>query len=271
MKFTRLAILIFCLFFPFIGFAQKSSEVEKNTDIDRILNLVPIKQTLSELPKDLKNQFLQNPFRISDSKNDKLIKLFSEAYHVDSLLKISRERFKENFNPDYTDSVLNSLTSDKIKPALNSEAEFYTIQGIRKKIVTKYELEQNPPSEERTSIIKDLIEQSSAKESAIASQKIIFRSLVLGTDAISSKLNLNKTQINSIINNFNSRLQMQLEDELVNNYLVMYHKIPNDLIKHYTNFYATKAGSEHKESLHEAIHTAFQEASNQLISEIESL
>ena len=271
MKYKRLVVFIFCLLFPFMGLAQGSSNIKQDTDIDRILNLVPVKQTLGELPKDLKEQFSQNPFRISAAKNDQLLKLFGEAYQADSLFKFARESFKENFDANYTDSVLTTLESDMIKPILNSKAEFYTIQGIRKQIITKYELEQDQPSEERISIIKDLIEHSSAKESALKSQTILFRSLVVGTDAISSKLNLNETQINSIVDNFNSRLQMQLEDELINNYLVTYHKIPNNRIKKYTNFYATQAGTEYKESLNDAVHTAFQKASDQLISNIESL
>ncbi len=271
MKFTRLSIFIFCLLFPFLGFAQESSNVKDGNDIDRIWELVPVKQTLTELPKDLKNQFSQNPFGISASKNEQLIELFSEAYHADSLFKIARKHFKENFDSSYTDSVLTILKSDKIKPILNSEANFYTVQGIRKQIVTKYELEQDEPSQERISIIKDLIEHSSAKESAIESQTILFRSLVNGTDAISSKINLSEAQTNSIINNFTNRLQIQLEDELVNNYLVMYHGVEDDRLTQYADFYTIEAGTEFQKSMIESIHTAFQEASDRLISNVESL
>ena len=271
MKYSRSTIFIFCLLFPFLGLAQDSSNPKNSTDIDRIFNLVPVKQMLTELPKDLKNQFTQNPFQISASKNSKLVRLYGEAYHADSLLKMARKSFKENFDANYANSVLTTLESDKIKPVLNAEAEFYTLQGTRKQIVTKYELEQNKPSEEYISIIKDLIEQSSAKKSALESQTILFRSLVIGTDAISNNLNVSETQVNSIVNNFKNRLQMQLEDELVDNYLVMYHGLDNDRIRHYANFYTTEAGTEFKESLNEAVHTAFKKASEQLISNIESL
>jgi hypothetical protein len=270
MKYTRLPIFIFCLLLPFLGFAQEPSNVKNGTDIDRILDLVPLKERLNELPKDLINQFSQNPFGISASKNKQLTKYFSEANHADSLFKMVRKSFKENFNPGYSDSVLTILESDKIKPILNTEADFYTIQGIRKQIVTKYELEQDKPSQERISIIKDLLKHRSAKESAMESQTILFRSLVMSTDAISSRLSLSEAQVNSIINNFGNRLQIQLEDELVNNYLVMYHSLENDQLKEFADFYATEAGIEFKKSLNNAIHSAFQKASDRLISEIES-
>ncbi|MDZ7660661.1 hypothetical protein [Fodinibius sp.] len=271
MKHSQLTIFLFCLLFPFLAFAQESADVKNGNDIDRIFDLIPVEQTLTELPKDLKNQFSQNPFGISASKNEQLIELFSEAYHADSLFKIAHKHFKNNFDSSYSDSVLTILNSDKIKPVLNSEANYYTVQGIRKQIVTKYELEQDEPSQKRISIVKNLIEQSSTKKSALESQSILFRSFVIGTDAISSRLNLSDSQINSIINNFKNRLQMQLEDELVNNYLVMYHGLENDRLTKYADFYTTKAGTEFKKALNESIHTAFQEASDRFISDIKSL
>ncbi len=271
MKYTRSTILIFCLLLPFWGFAQESSNVKNGNGTDRLLDLVPVKQTFNELPKDLKAQFSQNPFGISSSKNEQLIELFTEAYNADSLLKIAHQSFEENFDPSYSDSVLAVLESDAIKPVLNAETDFYTVQGIRKQIVKKYELEQNEPSQERISIIKDIIKHSSAKESEIESQTILFRSWVIGTDAISSRLSLSEAQIDGVVNNFNNRLQMQLEDELVNNYLVMYHGLEDERLTKYANFYATEAGTEFKESLIEAIHTAFQDASDRFISNVESL
>ncbi|WP_445664583.1 hypothetical protein [Fodinibius sp. AD559] len=271
MKYMRSTIFIFCFLIPFWGFAQNSSNVKNENDSDRILDLLPVKQTLNELPKELKSQFTQNPFGISASKNEQLIKLFSKAYNADSLSKTAHKSFKETFNHSYSDSVLAVLESESIKPILNTEADFYTVQGIRKQIVTKYELDQNKPSQERVSIIEDIIEHSSAKESEIESQTILFRSLVIGTDIISSKLSLSETQIDGVVNNFNNRLQMQLEDELVNNYLVMYHGLEDDRITKYADFYASEAGTEFKKSLNKAIHTAFQEASDRFISNVEAL
>jgi hypothetical protein len=271
MKVTRLAIFIFCLLFPFQGFAQESSNVKNGSDIDRILDLVSVEQTLTELPKDLKNQFSQNPFGISASKNKQLVQLFSEAYHADSLSNIVHRSFKKKFNSGYSDAVLSVLQSDKIKPILTSESNFYTVQGIRKQIVTKYELEQDEPTQERISIIKEVIEHSSAKESQVESQTILFRSFVLGTDAISSRLSLSEAQTDGIINNFKNRLQMQVEDELVNNYLVMYHGLEDNRLSKFADFYTTEAGTEFKKSLSDAIHTAFREASDRFISSVESL
>lgn len=271
MKYTRSTIFICFLLLPFLGFAQESSTSNKGNNIDQILELLPVQQTLNNIPKDLEQQFTQNPFGISASKNEQLIELFNETYNADSLSKIVHKNFKESFDPGYSDSVLSTLDSETIKPILNTEADFYTVQGIRKQIVTKYELEQDEPSQERISIIKDIIDHSSAKESEIESQTILFRSLVIGTDAISSKLSLSETQIDGVLDNFKNRLQMQLEDELVNNYLVMYHGLEDRQLKKYADFYATEAGTEFKEALNKAIHTAFQEASDRFITNAESL
>jgi hypothetical protein len=268
---TRLAVIIFCLLLPFQTFAQESSAVKDKNDIDRILELIPIKQTLNELPQELKNQFSQNPFGITTSKNEQLIKLFDKAYDTDSLSNSAHQSFEENFDHTYSDSVLAMLKSDTIKPILKSEANFHTIQGTRKQIVTKYELEQDEPSQKRISIIKDLIERRSAREFGIESQTILFRSLVIGTDTISSRLSLSEAQVTGIVNNFNNRLQMQLEDELTNNYLVMYRELSDRRLKKYVDFYTTEAGTELKESLNKAIQAAFQEASDRFISSVESL
>lgn len=271
MKNIRAIVFIFCFLLPFLGFAQKSSNTKNEGNIDRLLDMVSVKQTLNELPKDLKTQFSQNPFGISSSKNEQLLELFANAYNADSLSKIAQKSFEENFDPSYYDSVLAVLKSEAIKPILNTKADFYTVQGIRKQIVTKYELEQNEPSQKRISIIKDIIQHRSAKQSEIESKTMLFRSLVIGTDAISSKLSLSETQINGVVNNFNDRMQMQLENELLNKYLVMYHGLRDDQLTKYADFYASEAGTKFIESLNEAIYIAFQESSDRFISSVESL
>lgn len=256
---------------PLVSIAQQPAAPSQTSDIQAVVDAIPFKEILEESPKDLKRQFSQNPFGISSSQNKQLTTLFSEVFHPDSLLQTARKKFINSFDASYVDATLATLTSNPIESILKTESDFYTIQGIRKRIITKYELEQDKPSKERISIIKNLIKQRRAKETEIESQTILFRTWITATNKISNNLTLSSTQIEGIVNNFKNRMQMQLADELVNNYLVMYHRIDNDTLKEYVDFYASENGTEFKEAIATSIHTALDTASKQFIDSVESL
>lgn len=266
--------LIFTVFFiislPFISIGQESAASSQTEDIERIINTVPFDEMLEESPKDLRQQFSQNPFGISTSDNQQLIELFSKAFDADSLSQVARDHFTENFDPKYASAVLEDLKSEAITPAIEAESDFYSVQGIRKQIVTKYELEQDKPSEDRIALIEEIMDHRSGNETEIESQEILLRAFVTGTDKISSDLSLGESQVEAIVDNFKSRMQIQLDDQLKNNYLVMYHRLSNDQLNKYADFYESEAGKEFKDSVAEAIHAAFQKGSDQFLSTIES-
>lgn len=271
MKYIRSLVLIICLLIPLQSIAQESATTPTKDNVDQLFELAPIKETLNNFPEDLKTQFSQNPFGISSSDNQKLIELFTEYFNADSLYKVAQKNFTESFDPEQADAALEALKSDSIKPAIEAESNFYTIQGIRKQIVTKYELEQDEPSEDRIALIQEIIDNRSTKETDIKSQTILFRAFVTANDKISDQLSLGEKQISAILDNFTNRMEMQLDDELVNNYLVMYHELDDDQLEKYANFYETEAGKKFNDSIAEAIHAAFQEGSDRFLNAVESL
>ncbi len=261
----------FKLLFSFFFFiALPLSTIAQEDTIDLIFEASTIPQILEETPKDLQQQFSQNPFGISSENNERLIELFLENFSADSLSATAKSHLTDNFNQDLAASTLEQLQSEPIKSVLETESDFYTIQGTRKQIITKYELEEDEPSQERIDLIRELIEQRSDIETEIESQTILFRTFVLGTDTISSQLALGDEQVEAIIDNFKNRMQMQLEDELIQNYLVMYHSITDEQLKEYASFYETEAGQEYKTAVAEAVHAAFEEGSDQYLYSVES-
>lgn len=258
------------LFTLFIFISLPLSAAAQEDDIDKIFDTTTIPQILEEVPKDLHQQFSQNPFGISGANNEQLMELFSETFSADSLTAIAKSHFNENFDPDLATSTLKTLRSETIKPVLKTESDFYTVQGTRKQIVTKYELEKDEPSQEYIDLIKKIVEQRSDTETEIESQTILFRAFIIGTDTISSQLALGEEQVRAIIDNFKNRMQMQLEDELINNYLVMYHGLDDDQLEQYAAFFETEAGEEYKTAVVEAVHTAFKEGTDKFLDSIES-
>lgn len=271
MKYIRSLVLIICLLIPLQSIAQESASTHTKDNVDQLFELAPIKETLNNFPEDLKTQFSQNPFGISSSDNQKLIELFTEHFNADSLYNVAQKNFAENFDPEQANAALESLQSDSIKPVIEAESDFYSVQGIRKQIVTKYELEQDEPSEDRIALIKDVIDYRAVNDTEIESQEILFRTFVAGTDKISSDLSLGEAQVKAIVDNFTNRMQMQLDDELKNNYLVMYHGLSDDQLKNYADFYETEAGTEFNDLIEGAIHAAFQEGSDRFLNAVESL
>ncbi|MGM0547506.1 MAG: hypothetical protein ACQEST_12380 [Bacteroidota bacterium] len=268
----RLLFTAFVLIYlPLTSTAQDGLSHSQEEKIQQIFEQTTITQMVDELPHELKNQFSQNPFGISAADNEQLITLFEEHFNADSLHQVAQKNFIEQFNPDYADSVLTTLQSDSLKPVIKTELDFYTVQGTRKQIITKYELEKEEPSQDRITLVKNVMEQRSAKDSEIEAQTILFRSFVIGTDIISSELALGEQQVEAIIENFTNRMQMQLEDELINNYLVMYHGLDDDQLEKYADFYATEGGQEFKESANKALQSALEEGADRFLNSAESL
>lgn len=268
MKLTRFTIFIFCLLFPFLGLAQES--FTKN-EADQVFNQIPVKQTLIEMPEDLKSQFSQNPFGISPKRNSRLVELFTKAFDPDILADTARKEFHSQFDTTKAEDVLSALQSETLKQVVDKEFEYFTIQGIRKRIITKYELERDKPSEQRQALIKKIVNNKSAKDSEIESQKIIFRSFVVATSAISDNIRLSENQIEGIVGNFTNRMQMQLENELINTYLIMYHGLDDDQLTQYADFYASEAGRELRNAITTSINNAFQSASDRFLENVRSL
>lgn len=265
MTFSRGSFMTLCfILVPFIMTAQES----KVKNISQIFDALPVEGTLEEAPQELYSQFSQNPFGISPSLNKQIMNLFEEAFETDSLLIYAREAFHQNFNISAPDSSLRWINSNNIKKALEAENEFYTLQGIRKRIVNRYEMEQNPPSDKRQNIIDSLVRAKSAAESETESQVIIFRALISAFAELNNQQTFDKSQVEGFVNNFRYQVQSQIDSNVRRQLLLMYDDIDNEILREYIDFYESEAGSRLAAIMTESIHSAYQKAADQFVESV---
>lgn len=268
-KFFLLTLSIFLL--PFTTSAQEPDSDSTTEIINYIFEEIPIEEKINEHPRELHEQFSQNPFGLSPSKNDQMMDLFLQAFTADSLVNHAREIFHDNFDEERAQSVTDWLKKESIKEILEAEQEFYSLQGIRKRVVNKYELEQNSPSEDRTKLINSLIASMSEVEAEIESQVILFRAIVTAFGELSDQRTLSDSQINNFVNNFRNQMQGQVDQELTQQYLLRYHGLDTEVLQQYQSFYESEAGVWLNKNISQGIQSAYQKASDRFLESIQNL
>ncbi|MGK7369992.1 MAG: hypothetical protein ACNS64_07235, partial [Candidatus Halalkalibacterium sp. M3_1C_030] len=234
MKFSlRTLFSILFLLPPLISFCQQNPNAEGPGLVDTLLKEIPFESRLEDAPRDIEMQFAQNPLGLPASKNERMIQLFSEGFVIDSLMSDVEHKFNERFNEQYADAIENWLNQESTRQVLEAEETSNTLQGARRRIVRMYEMEQNPPAEKREEIILSLIEGTSAVESAIESQTILFRSIVSAFSILSDQRTFSESQIDGIVNNYRLEIETQMESEVKQRFLIMYYDIENETLKEY--------------------------------------
>lgn len=253
---------------PLSTIAQSSSETKI---INTILAHIPVQEQLEESPRDLHQQFSQNPFGLPASQNEQMMKTFLETFTADTLSDHIRQIFQEHFDKTNAQSASDWLTQEKNRPLLAAEKEYYTIDGIRKRVVNRYEMEQQSPSEQRKKLIENLAQSKSAAETEIETQVILFRSLVKAFGILSPQRSLSEAQIEGFVNNFRNRAQMQIRSETNQKLMIQFHGIDNELIRDYQSFYESEAGRWLNQTTAKALKSAYQKASDEFLQSIKNL
>lgn len=272
MKFSRL--LFFALIFaviPLVTAAQESGDYTKAEVIDRIFEEIPFEGSLNERPNDLHQEFSQNPLGLPASQNEKMMEVFLQSFTADTLVHHARNAFQRNYNAEHAAAVMDWFPDEDIQTVLDAEREFYTIQGIRKRVVNRYELEQNPPSDARINLINSLAESMGASEAEIEAQLVLFRAIVSAFGELSAQQSFTESQIDGFVQNYRSQIQMQVNQEVSNQLMLTYHGLDNEALQQYQSFYESEAGNWLRETISESIQSAYRTASDSFLESIRNL
>jgi hypothetical protein len=200
-----------------------------------------------------------------------MMEIFLETFTADTLSDHIQQTFEESVDKKHARSVSEWLSQNKNQALINAEKEYYTIEGVRKRVVNRYEMEQNPPSVERTELLSNLAQSKSAAETELETQVILFQSLVKAFGILSPQRNLSDAQIEGFVNNFRSQAQSQIERETQQKLIVQFHGIDNKLIRDYQSFYESEAGRWLSQTTATALKSAYQEASDEFLQSIKNL
>lgn len=263
------AFIVFTLL-PYLVFAQVSPS-PKTKQINQIIKQTNVEDKLQAPIEELRLQFSQNPFGLPSAKNKQMMKRFKKSFSRDSLLRTINATFRKNYDAVHADSVTEWLQQDPIRRLLSQETEYYTLQGIRKRVVNKYELEQHPPPPERSRLMEELAETISAPRLEIESQVMIFKAMVTAFSKLSDLRTFNGRQIRSFTNNFRNQVQPQIKREFPNRLLIKYKGIKSSALQSYMSFYTTPAGTWLKNTTAQSVRHAIKKATDKFLTSIDGL
>mgnify|MGYP000383300419 FL=1 len=268
---SRTITLFLFILYPAISFSQSSLPSAKAETITYIIKETSVQEELHRSISEIESQFSQNPFGLPASKNDQMMKLFSEHFEPETMRTSIRQAFQEQYDSQHAEATVDWLSDTTTQKVLDYEKEFYTLQGIRKRVVNKHELEQNPPTQERTDLIGSLIESMSAAQMEIEARTIIFRSMISALSELSAQRSFSESQINSFVQNFRSQLQGQIDRELTNRLLVKYHGLNDKTLQTYISFYDTDTGDWLSSTSSQAVHAALEKASEDFLNSLNTI
>lgn len=265
---SRLLLLfVLCIVIPFQAISQQQESKRAN----RLLNNIPIREMLDETPKDLHNQFSENPFKISDSRNKEMLEMFLQSYKAEALLKDVRKTFRAKYDAAYADTVQRWMRTEKPQQILDLHGEYYTLEGKRKRVISKYKFDQNPPSDDRKKIINDLLDHKKSVKHTIEQNVILFKSLLRAIDTVSSNRSIGPSRMQGIVGNYKSQLQQNMAQQLTNKLLVMYRTADDDMISEYSHFYTTPSGQWFSQAVSTAIKKAYKKAGDRFLESVKSM
>lgn len=266
-SFYRSVLLLSFLMISQTLFGQHSST--SNTElIDQIITRTGIESQVTQAPKEMKRQFESNPLGLEPGQNELMINLFSKAFMDDSLLVEVYHTFDEQYQSTPAQAVHDWLSETQTEKVLQAEQEFYTLQGSRQRVVRMYELDQNPASETRVAVIDSLMNATSAAESAMESQLILFRSIISAFSTLSDQQNFSEVQIDGIVSNYRLQIQGQIEEEIANHMLIMYYELEHETLTDYISFFESEAGQWLNNTTSQSIHSAFRKAADRFLESV---
>lgn len=271
MKLIRFFVIALgIILLPFVVPAQTSSEHSTET-LHRLLEEVAIEGRLNEPAQEMHLQLVHNPFGLPPERNERMVTLFEQAFAEDSLLADARKAFRQQYDPALADSALRQITGDTLRHVLDSEQEFYTLQGVRERVVRRYELEQDPPSSGRLALVDSVSEGMDAAESQLETVVTIYRALVSALGELSGSQSFTDSQIDGIVSGYRTQIQPQVDRDVSNQLLLMYHGLDDDALKRYSAFYETAPGKWLGQTTSGSIQAAYRAAAGRFIESVRNL
>lgn len=261
------AIIILGLL-PFCAFGQESNTSNHSEDAGKIINAISLGEQVNETAQEFHSQFEQNPLGLEPAQNKRMMDLFKQVFSQEHLLNDIRHTFEKNYNAEYADSVLNWAQSDSIQKVLDTKKSYYSLQGVRERVVNKYELEQHPPSKERKALIDSLASITAISQSEVEASATMFRAIVKAFSQLSDQRTFNDAQIESFVNNYRNQISSQMDQEINTQFMVMYHGLDSDLLRQYISFYTSRSGQWLKNTTSKSMQSAVEAASDRFLNSI---
>ncbi|SHF57675.1 hypothetical protein SAMN05443144_11075 [Fodinibius roseus] len=262
-------VLLFLLSFPLSGFSQSSPD-GKQALADQLVRQLALQQQLEEAPDDIRMQFEQNPLNLPAKKNKRMLELFSDAYKSERLLDDFKSALREQLTDELAAELSQKLSDPDIRAVTNAQQEFYTLQGKRKRIVTKYELEQQAPSPERSSAISALTDTTSEAAGSVESSIVILRSVIKALGSLSEQHSFSDRQIDAVADNFRTQMEAGASQQTSDRLMVTYYHVDTGSLDRYVTFMQSDTGQWLDRAISQSIQSAYKAASERFLQAVDT-
>lgn len=268
---TRLVLIaLLLILLPYAAATQIPTGGSSET-ARRLFEEMALEGRLKEPVREMHLQLIHNPFGLPPDRNERLTALFEQAFAKDSLLADAQMAFHRQYNASLGDAALQQITGDTLRQVLDSEQQFYTLQGLRERVVRRYELEQNPPPENRINLVQSVAEHKESVASRLETEVEIYRAIVSALGELSGRQSFTETQIDGIVSGYRNQIQPHVEQQVTSQMLLMYHGLDEGVLNRYRAFYASETGNWLGKATSGSIHAAYREATSRFLQSVRNL
>lgn len=264
-----IALFLFCI--PLAIQAQSPIAIDSTAAlVNRLTSQFAVPSQLKEQPRSIRNQFEQNPLSLPEKTNSRILGQFSEAYDTQALVADFKAALQNNIPAEFTDDIARKTASLSIRAVTEAQQEYYTLQGKRKRIITRYEMDQQPPSAKRRSAISALVDTTAIADGSVESSVLILRSLLKALIQSNDQLPYSESRLNAITKNFQAQMQSQASQQANRQLMVTYHPVDLNNLKQYVAFMQSPAGQALDKAITQSMRSAYEAAANRFSQAVQS-
>ena len=236
----------------------------QTAEVNEILAQYGVRENVENMTGTIRTQFQSNPLGLAPNIHEKIMTDMEQSYHPDSLMKFIRAEMLDQYNDEKVTRVTEWLNGDLAQKFTELEQLMSTVEGYRLRVVRWYEMDQDPPSVVRITIIDELNDATGTVEMVVDTFSGFFRGYLNRASANNTEQAFTQSQINGFVDNYRARVRSDIQGQLREQQLVTYAELPNEELNTYVDFFETEAGSWLTDTILTSVNSALKSAGSNI-------
>ncbi|MFA6282318.1 MAG: hypothetical protein WCY05_07455 [Candidatus Omnitrophota bacterium] len=243
---------------------EKYAEISRNALIEKVLLLSNIKEQSEAIPLLAKDEYSQYKTRIAPEIFTQGDKTIADSYNGSEIYKLVFEYFKDNFNREYILAVKEFLSSPLSEKISELEQKVSTPQGLGEMKKFGNDLQANPPTKERSNLIKELDTAIGATDLQIETTVTMYEGMAKAVLPITENdSRRSESELKNMSDQMRKELKSMLKGVISISFLYTYQQLSDEELKLYINFWSSDAGKWFNKVSSEAFIFAMDKAAEQ--------
>jgi len=241
---------------------EKYAELEKNSLLDKVLELSNIKKQIESMPARIGEEYAQYKERIPANMYEPGSKIMTESFSAQDIYFSVVEYFKANYRRDYLFEIKEFMGSPLCEKISGLEQKASGSKALEEMKDFAKSLGETPPAKERSELIKKLDEAVGATSMQIETVITMYKGINLAIDpVVTEDKRLTPGELELVTSQMRQELKNMLKNVISISFLYAYQSLSDDELKQYVNFWSSDAGKWFNETSSKAFMTAMDKAS----------